>query len=57
VSGHEFVIVLGRRAAHLQASQLAELEQSTARAFRRTVDQDLLAAPDLGAGVHGHVGG
>lgn len=45
--GHEFVVVSGCRAVHLQSGQLAELYQRGAYASSGTVNVDLLAAADL----------
>jgi len=50
---HQLVIVLGRRAVHLQTGQLAKIEQSGPDAPRRAVDEDALAAADVGSPVQG----
>ncbi len=54
---HELVVVLGRRAVHLQSGQPSELEQRAPCASRRAVDEDALAAAHLGGSVQHHVRG
>jgi hypothetical protein len=49
--------VLGCRAVHLQPGQLAELEQGGPYTPRCTVDEDMLAAADVGNPVQRRVRG